>query len=153
MAYSGMPPEFFKDMLHVWSPRAVIDFTACDLTAAMVCLEAKLPYLGVCFSEAHMVAGYRHLSQMVFDAMCDESNVLHDPKLSAIVHTMNGGDEDGTKKKPSNKRKAAPKNAATVPATAGSSDGGAGADGGGQLHPLELPEVSETATEDPYMLL
>ena len=28
MAYSGMPPEFFKDMLHVWSPRAVIDFTA-----------------------------------------------------------------------------------------------------------------------------
>ena len=77
-----------------------------------------------------MVAGYRHLSQMVFDAMCDESNVLHDPKLSAIVHTMNGGDEDGTKKKPSNKRKAAPKNAATVPATAGSSDGGAGADGG-----------------------
>ena len=44
LAYSGMPPEFFKDMLHVWSPRAVIDFTACDLTAAMVCLEAKLPF-------------------------------------------------------------------------------------------------------------
>ena len=45
--YHGMPPDFYRDFFTVWSPRAVIDFTAGDLTAAMTCLELKVPYLGI----------------------------------------------------------------------------------------------------------
>ncbi|CAK9003484.1 Uncharacterized protein SCF082_LOCUS7759, partial [Durusdinium trenchii] len=78
MAYSGAPPEFYKDLFHVWAPRAILDFTACDLTPAFIAIESKLPYLGVMYTEDHMVAGYKHLSQLVFEAMCDESSPLHD---------------------------------------------------------------------------
>lgn len=100
MAYSGAPPEFYKDLFHVWAPRAILDFTACDLTPAFIAIESKLPYLGVMYTEDHMVAGYKHLSQLVFEAMCDESSPLHDAKLSALVHkNEKPNDEQANNKK------------------------------------------------------
>ena len=100
MAYSGAPPEFYKDLFHVWAPRAILDFTACDLTPAFIAIESKLPYLGVMYTEDHMVAGYKHLSQLVFEAMCDESSPLHDAKLSALVRkNEKPNDEQANNKK------------------------------------------------------
>ena len=97
--YHGMPPDFYRDFFTVWSPRAVIDFTAGDLTAAMTCLELKVPYLGICFTESHVVAGYKHLGELVYEAMLDEKSPLHDAKLSALVQ----GEKKVEKKAPKRK--------------------------------------------------
>lgn len=86
--FHGCPPDFYTDMLHVWSPKAIIDFTASDMTPAIVCIERKIPYLGVCFSEFHMVSAYKHLSELVFESMQDEASSLHDPKLAALMLTQ-----------------------------------------------------------------
>lgn len=101
-AYHGMPPDFYRDLFAVWSPRAIIDFTACDLTPAFVCLELKLPYLGICFTEGHLVAGYKHLGELVYEAMLDEKSPLHDAKLCALVQE-NG--EKKTEKKQKKRKK------------------------------------------------
>ena len=88
MSYAGMPPEFYEDLIHVWTPKAIIDFTAADLTPAFTCLEKKVPYLGVCFTESHMIQGYKHLAELTFEAMKSESSPLHDPKLCALVQKL-----------------------------------------------------------------
>ena len=88
LSYAGMPPEFYEDLIHVWTPKAVIDFTASDLTPAYTCLEKRVPYLGVCWTEAHVVAGYKHLAELVFEGMKKESSPLHDPKLCALVQKL-----------------------------------------------------------------
>ena len=70
------------------------------MTPAFIAIESKLPYLGVMYTEDHMVAGYKHLSQLVFEAMCDESSPLHDAKLSALVHkNEKPNDEQANNKK------------------------------------------------------
>ena len=84
-SFHGLPPDYYTDMLHVWQPKALIGFTACDMTPAMICIERKVPYLGICFSEPHMVNAYKHLSELVFEAMQDESSSLHDAKLTALM--------------------------------------------------------------------
>lgn len=99
--YHGMPPEFYKDIFTVWSPKAIIDFTASDLTPAIVALELKLPYLGIVFTEAHLTAGYKHLAELVFECMQNETSPLHDAKLSALVHNKGQSKSE----KPERKRK------------------------------------------------
>ena len=106
--YHGMPPDFYRDLFAVWSPRAIIDFTASDLTPAMVCLELKIPYLGICYTESHLVAGYKHLGELVYEAMLDEKSPLHDAKLCGLV--KENGDKNQKAEKKQKKRKKNDKN-------------------------------------------
>lgn len=104
--YHGMPPDFYRDMFAVWSPKAIIDFTASDLTPGFVALECKTPYLGICFTEAHVVAGYKHLGELVYEAMLDEKSPLHDAKLCALLAQKGDDQKAAVTKKGQNKRKA-----------------------------------------------
>ena len=85
MAFHGLPPDFYKDFLGVFLPKAVVDFTACDMTFAFACIEARIPFLGVCFSEAHMNAAYQHLADLVYENMANETSPLHDSKLCLLL--------------------------------------------------------------------
>ncbi|OLP81256.1 hypothetical protein AK812_SmicGene38225 [Symbiodinium microadriaticum] len=93
-SFHGLPCDYYKDMMRTWNPKCIVDLTAGDLAAAFVAIELKLPYLGVMFSEKHLTEGYKHIADMTFRAMSEESSPLYEPKLAAL---LNPGGTDNAK--------------------------------------------------------
>lgn len=96
---------------------AVIDLTAGDGNLACVCLSHKIPYLGVCFNEAHRLALHTRMAQVVFMMYLDPNSPLHDANLCASMKTTT--EHGGTAK------------AAAVTTCAAGEAGGKGAKAGG----------------------
>ncbi|CAK9089930.1 unnamed protein product, partial [Durusdinium trenchii] len=57
-------------------------------------------------TRAHVVAGYKHLGELVYEAMLDEKSPLHDAKLCALLAQKGDDQKAAVTKKGQNKRKA-----------------------------------------------
>lgn len=75
--YHTMPLSFYEEIIHSFCARGVVHLTAGNGELALACLNRKVPYVGVCFSEQHVSALQEYLVTRVYQAMQSEVHPLY----------------------------------------------------------------------------
>ena len=130
LSYHGMPIIFYKELLHMFFVKCVLDMTPLNAKFAWACLEERVAYVGVAFTKEHMDKIYLHLAELVKSAMADPGSKLFNKEYAKAV----GKEVTPTPKvQPGPKRRSrrSTSAAAAAGADAGAGDGGGG-DGGDQ---------------------
>lgn len=95
--YFEAPGELYSELLHsLHCKSGVIDLTASSGLFAFECLKRRVPYVGVCFTERHMVALKQHLLRRLRATLLDATSPLHQPDLAMVggVHASSQLAED-----------------------------------------------------------
>ncbi|CAK0907003.1 unnamed protein product [Prorocentrum cordatum] len=67
----GMPMVYYKELIHMFYVKCVLDLTPTDAKFAWVCLQERIAYVGVAFTKEHMEKIYSYLTDLVKQAMAD----------------------------------------------------------------------------------
>eukprot|EP00959_Pyramimonas_sp_CCMP1952_P112083 2343997-Pyramimonas_sp.AAC.1 len=63
---------------------------------AVSCIEAGIPYMAICYAEAHATLLNQCLSHRIFQKFTDESDSMFVPRAAKLVSgDSNNGDKDG----------------------------------------------------------
>ena len=73
------------ELIYDYNLEVLIDGTPGDGSAAMACLEAGKPYVGVCLTPTHVEKLYKRLDALVWEAFQQESSPLLQPDLVEIM--------------------------------------------------------------------
>eukprot|EP00959_Pyramimonas_sp_CCMP1952_P475036 9503984-Pyramimonas_sp.AAC.2 len=125
ISYHGMPLLFYKELLHMFFVKCVLDMTPLNAKFAWACLEERVAYVGVAFTKEHMEKIYLHLAELVKSAMADPGSKLFNKEYAKAV---------GKEVAPTPKVQPGPKRRSrrnTGAAAAAEADAGAGEGGGG----------------------
>lgn len=86
--YFEMPDEWYQELLHSMScEKGVIDLTASSGRFALNCVKKKVPYLGVCYTEDHVLALKSHLKDEVLAAFKDPDDDLFQAGFAKLLKT------------------------------------------------------------------
>ncbi len=85
MTYHAIAPTLCSELLHSYNIKCVLDMTPADGTFAIEALRHRpgVPYIGMCFSEAHQTQLQERLEAIVFGYMCTEGTTSM--MLSALL--------------------------------------------------------------------
>ena len=96
VTYHGHHRVLWEELVHQVGPKGhlktVVDLTPLEPTLMMLCVEWKIPYIGICLTEHHRESVKRQLTKMVFAAFSDPRSPLHNPAVRAL---MSGGKTQG----------------------------------------------------------
>ncbi|CAK0817571.1 unnamed protein product [Prorocentrum cordatum] len=85
ISYHGMPLLFYKELLHMFFVKCVLDMTPLNAKFAWACLEERVAYVGVAFTKEHMEKIYLHLAELVKSAMADPGSKLFNKEYAKAV--------------------------------------------------------------------
>ena len=91
LSHHGTSLVLWKELLHQVGEvkqqdvKAVIDLTAGDGNLGSTCLEAGIPYLGVCFNEVHRAMLAKRFESVVFKMFLQTKSPLHRPGLCKLL--------------------------------------------------------------------
>jgi hypothetical protein len=103
--YFEMPDEWYQELLHSMNcEKGVIDLTASSGRFALNCVKKKVPYLGVCYTEDHVLALKSHLKDEVLAAFKDPDDDLFQAGFAKLLKTKKD-DKDTEKEKDKDKEK------------------------------------------------
>ena len=115
--YNFLPQSFYFSCMQAMTAATVIDLASGPGDAAKAAMTLRLPYLGLCLSEKHVLELQKHLTSWTLDCMAREGHQLYNPRYaqfrSAEAEKSNtkdskakdDADESTTKKKdPTRKR-------------------------------------------------
>ena len=109
--FHALPPDYYMECIHSYSVVGVLDLTCGGGQVAQACLTKRIPFMGFCLTETHVVELEKFLVGWVKDMMCTEGHPLCRKgagKLPASVpqkEPQGGGDDDKQKGNKKNKRK------------------------------------------------
>ncbi|CAE7822139.1 unnamed protein product [Symbiodinium sp. CCMP2592] len=84
--FHSMPVMLFKELLDVdLRTTVLLDWTAGDGQCAQACLESKVSYVGVCFTDAHKEKLYERLAHIVMRGMRQEGNQFFDAGFAEVI--------------------------------------------------------------------
>eukprot|EP00959_Pyramimonas_sp_CCMP1952_P367624 7700186-Pyramimonas_sp.AAC.1 len=69
--FHGMPVVYYKELIHMFYVKCVLDLTPTDAKFAWACLQERIAYVGVAFTKEHMEKIYSYLTDLVKQAMAD----------------------------------------------------------------------------------
>lgn len=135
---SMFSPTFYAELIHSYNLKLIIHLTAGDGSCADACMEAKIGYVGVVFSDEHLNCLTEHLTKVVHDKLGDTGSTLFQPSFaSASGGQANKGTDDkslpapqpkpmpkskpGKKKKKKGKKERASSSSASSSAESGTS--------------------------------
>ena len=94
-------------------PKLVCELVATEDTLAFKCLQKKLPYLGICFTEYHRNLLRTRLAQRVFQSMMEDDSPFGSPESRSALQKIwanednTDGDPEGSGDDPEKKQKKA----------------------------------------------
>jgi hypothetical protein len=109
--YHALPPEYYLECIHSYNVVGVLDLSCGGGQVAQACLTKRIPYLGFCLTEAHVIELEKFLVTWVRDMMCTEGHPLcrkgaaTKPAAAAAMPLQQGGGDDGDTKKDNKKKK------------------------------------------------
>jgi hypothetical protein len=122
--YWGMTHLLYAEIIHRLQAKAVIDLTASDVFAVS-CIEAGIPYLGLCLTSQHVDALTHRLMSSVFQKCTVDGNPLYRAKLAHTLDKLNTTTaEPGNVGKRARAMQPAPQTAPTAIASAADDDNG-----------------------------
>ena len=133
--FHGPPAILADELIHDHGLISCIELCGIDGNWALACVSARKPYLGICFTIAHMEAVSARLEDMIFQCMKKEGHPLYQPALnevmSSITSTKTTGEdgEGGALETPKGKTTGR-KRTRTGAAASSNSTGKEGKDGG-----------------------
>lgn len=74
--YHQLPSEYYLEIIHSYSVVGILDLACGGGPAAQACLTKRIPYVGFCLSEAHIIELEKFLVSWVKDMMCTEGHLL-----------------------------------------------------------------------------
>jgi hypothetical protein len=75
--YHTMPNSFYQELIHSFCGKGVVHLTCGNGEFALACIEQRVPYVGMCFTEAHVQTLSEYLTNRVFEAMQHEGHPLY----------------------------------------------------------------------------
>ena len=92
---SMFSPTFYAELIHSYNLKLIIHLTAGDGNCADACMEAKIGYVGVVFSDEHLNCLTEHLTKLVHDKLGDTASTLFQPSFASGSgsQTSNGTDD------------------------------------------------------------
>lgn len=88
------PFELDGETSHAWPAVAHLNLTVGPSFRALLCCDAKRPYLGVCLTDTHIKAVYKYLESAVFNNMQTGGHALDQPGLVALAQSADSDDEN-----------------------------------------------------------
>ena len=117
MTWHGTSDQAWDEILNIAGannplPKMVTELVATEDSLAFKCLQKKLPYLGICFSEYHRKLLRTRLAQRVFMSMMEDDSPFGSPesrstlqKIWANTDTADGDPEESGDDEPKSKKK------------------------------------------------
>ena len=128
--------KFHEELIHSYCIHALVDGTPGGGAAAFAAITKRIPYLGLCLSDAHKDLLTQRLLHLVFKEMEREGSVLYEPGMAAKAVVVAGAPSPNQKKRPGHSQSTpTPKKRAGVINMGG---GGGGVDDG------DLPDEEES---------
>ena len=109
LSFHGQTVEFHSEILKRFNLIGMIELCTLDNNLAMACMLQRLPYAGVCCTQAHANLCREKLVQLVYKAFTDETmEGLYDPAAVLALKAENeqgGGEEEEPEAAPKAKAK------------------------------------------------
>ena len=117
MTWHGTSDQAWDEILNIAGannplPKMVTELVATEDSLAFKCLQKKLPYLGICFSEYHRKLLRTRLAQRIFMSMMEDASPFGSlesrstlQKIWANTDTADGDPDDSGDDEPKSKRK------------------------------------------------
>ena len=80
-SYHLSPLQLHEEYLHSFAARAVCHATVVDACFPMACIHAKVPYVGICFTEAHKQLLEAELVSLVWNECLKETSAIYEPLM------------------------------------------------------------------------
>ncbi len=93
--------SFFETLVDDYHLAAVLDLTPGPGLMAISCLKKRIPYMGVCLTEAHRTHLQENLLTMLLGEFQDETSPLYEPDYAGLLASAEKKTESKTKTKPS----------------------------------------------------
>lgn len=85
--YNFLPQSFYSSCMQAMAAATVIDLASGPGEAAKAAMALRLPYLGLCLSEKHVLELHKHLTSWTLDCMAREGHQLYNPKYAQLKAT------------------------------------------------------------------
>lgn len=89
--HSMFSPGFYSELIHSYNLKLIIHLTAGDGKCADACMEAKIGYVGVVFTDTHLNKLTERLTNVVLEKFGDSASSLFQPSMTAGSSTSAGG--------------------------------------------------------------
>ena len=86
--FHTMPLAFYKELLHSFCGKGVVHLTCGNGELALACVERKVPYVGICFTEQHVQTVSEYLTTRVYEAMQREDHPLYQASMVVQLATL-----------------------------------------------------------------
>ena len=80
--YNFLPQSFYASCMQAMTTTTVIDLASGPGEAAKAAMTLRLPYLGLCLTEKHVLELQKHLTSWTLDCMAREGHQLYNPKFA-----------------------------------------------------------------------
>ena len=74
--FHQLPQEYYLEVIHSYNVVGVLDLASGGGSVAQACLTRRIPYVGFCLTEVHVVELEKFLVSWVMDMMCTEGHPL-----------------------------------------------------------------------------
>lgn len=105
--FHSPPLSFFDGIVTDYDLGYIIDLTPGEGHLALTCLRRKMPYVGICLTEAHRTALTTHLCASVQREFLTEGSPLYEPSFAELVNAGSATAAPKAKAKAKPKPKAA----------------------------------------------
>ena len=75
--FHQLPQEYYLEVIHSYNVVGVLDLASGGGSVAQACLTRRIPYVGFCLTEVHVVELEKFLVNWVMDMMCTEGHPLY----------------------------------------------------------------------------
>ena len=120
--------NFHEELLHSFAITAQVDATPGAGDAALACVKARVPYVGICLTQTHEEKLMQRLLWLAFNEMQKEDSPMTDPALRKLLGGLAAAPAaEPPAKKPRSAAKASAVGVVPLPTPAASSASGAAA--------------------------
>lgn len=81
--YHSLGSELYEELIHSYCVKGIIDLTCNDAILPEVCVRKRIPYLGVCLSDAHCKAIEERVGDRVFTKFQEEGDLYQGELVEA----------------------------------------------------------------------
>ncbi len=84
VTWGAMSVQFYEELQHCFFGKGMVNLTSTDVNPCIACIKAKLPYVGVVFTQAHKEAFKAEVVKHIFQ-LFQEEGPLHQPNLVRLL--------------------------------------------------------------------
>ncbi|CAE7516972.1 unnamed protein product [Symbiodinium sp. CCMP2592] len=85
ICWHSPPDKFYAEVIHSWCVGAIVNATETDGLCALEALKQKVPYLGICHTEAHCEKLRERIIRLVWEESLKEKSPLYSAPICKIL--------------------------------------------------------------------